>query len=286
VPTIILDRLDGTDPLSIRWSHGTGVGLMPGALGLELAPRTLKTRARIVGDGLEVERPVVGMRELTFPLYVEGSSRADYLTKRRRLQAIMANRRGVKVTHVDDDGTEMWAHGFYVGGMEGDHTYDGARDSMYAPILRCGDPYWHMPEVSEPFALESLDVPWFPFPPLRLRGSLLSVRRIVDNPGDVDSWPTWTITGPNGGFAIMQHDTGRSIEYDADVAAGQVVTIDTRPGSRSVRNAAGANLMPNVTSDPEFFPLLGGGNDLELVMPGVGDDTDITLSWVPLRESV
>jgi Phage tail protein len=289
VPTIILDRLDGTPPLSIRWSDdlGNGVGLLPGALGLELAPRTLKTRARIVGDGVDVVRPIVGMRELTFPLYVEGTSHADYLVKRRRLQAILASRSGLRVTHVEDDGETMWAQGHYVGGMEGDggRSAGGATWQLYAPVLRCGDPYWHMPEVNEPFVADG-GTSWFPFPPLQLRGSLLQERRTVDNPGDVDSWPLWTVTGPGNGFAIIHHGSGQTIEYDATVPAGQVVKIDTRPGSRSVTDAAGTNLMPNITTDPEFFPLLGGANDLELVMPGTGDASDVTLTWTPLRESV
>jgi hypothetical protein len=285
MPTVILDRLDGTPPLSIKWTDATGTALMPGALGLELAPRTLKTRPRIVGDGVDVVRPIVGMRELTFPLYVEGASRADYLTKRRRLQSIMTSRSGLRVTHVEDDGETMWAQGHYVGGMEGAHTWDGQTSQVYAPILRCGDPYWHMPERTEPFLLDA-GTSWFPFPPLQLRGSLLQERRTVDNPGDVESWPLWTVTGPGAGFAIVHHGSGQTIEYDAPVAAGQVVQVDTRPGSRSVTDGAGTNLMPNVTSDPEFFPLLGGPNDLELVMPGTGDASDVTLTWTPLRESV
>lgn len=285
MPTIILDRLDGSEPLSTKWSDHTGTALMPGALGLELVPRTLKTRPRVDGDGVEVVRPVVGMRELTFPLWVEGTSRADYLTKRRRLQAHLASRRGVRVTHIEDDGETMWAQGHYVGGMEGQHAYDGQTSQLYAPTLRCGDPYWHMPEVNEPFLLEE-GTPWFPFPPLQLRGSLLQERRDVVNPGDVDSWPRWTVTGPGQGFAIVHHDTGRSIEYDATIIPGQQVVIDTRPGYRNITDGQGTDLMQHLTSDPEFFPLLGGTNDIELIMPGTGDDTDITLTWTPLRESV
>lgn len=285
MPTIILDRLDGSAPLSLRWTDATGVGLMPGALGLELAPRTLKTRARIVGDGVDVVRPVVGMRELTFPLFVEGTDRADYLSKRRRLQAQLASRSGVRVTHVEDDGETMWAQGFYVGGMEGDGRHGWVSWALYAPVLRCGDPYWHMPQQSTPFAL-ARGGPWFPFPPLQLASSALSVRRALANPGDVDSWPLWTITGPGVGFTITHYGTGRSINYAAPVLAGQVVQIDTRPGSRSVTDAAGTNLMANVTTDPELFPLVGGANDLEAVMGSVGDDSAITLTWTPLRESV
>jgi hypothetical protein len=285
VPTIILDPLTGAEPLSIRWSHGTGVGLMPGALGLELPPRTLKTRPRIVGDGFDVVRPIVGMREFTFPLYVQGADRADYKAKRRRLQAVVTNRRGLRVTHIDDDGETMWTHAHYVGGMEGEHTYDGARDAVYAPMMRCGDPYWHMAERTEPWMGEG-GAAWFPFPPLRLRGSILSGRRNVDNPGDVDSWPLWTVTGPGSRLTVVHHDTGQTITYDAPIPAGQTVRIDTRPGSRSVTDGAGTNLMSNVSSDPEFFPLLGGTNDLEVTMPGSSESSDVAITWTPLRESV
>ena len=142
-----------------------------------------------------------------------------------------------------------------------------------------------MPEVTEPW-VPGGDATWFPFPPLELRGSILSGRRDVVNPGDVDSWPLWTVTGPGSRLDVVHHDTGQTITYDAAIPAGQVVRIDTRPGSRSVTSAAGDNLMPNVSSDPEFWPLLGGVNDVSLTMPGTSEDSDVSLTWTPLRESV
>jgi Phage tail protein len=292
VPTIILDRLDGSPPLSLRWTGHSGAALRPGAMGLELPPRTVKTRPRVGGDGVDVERVVVGMRELTFPLVVEGGDRAQFRDRRRRVQSYLTGRRGVRVTHVEDDGEEMWTHGYYVGGMEGEHVYDGDTIVTYAPVLRCGDPYWHMAEVSEPWRPGGA-ASWFPFPPLTLTGSILTARRDVTNPGDVDSWPLWTVTGPGDRLDVVHRsidvdgrEIARTIVYDAPIPAGQVVKIDTRPGSRSVTDAAGTNLMPNVASDPEFWPLLGGTNDVELTMPGSSEDSDVTVTWTPLRESV
>lgn len=287
MPTVTLDPLDGTAPLSTSWAGASGVYRMPGMLGLEMAPRTLATRARIVGDGVDVDRVVVGPRDLTFPLFVDGADRADYLTKRRRLQSIMASRTGVQVTHTEDDGETMWVRGYYVGGMEGDGGTgrQGSTWALYAPVLRCGDPYWHMAEETEPWRLDGTSS-WFPFPPLELQGSLILDRRTVVNPGDVDSFPLWRITGPGDSLTINHYDTGRTITYNRPILAGEVVQIDTRPGSRSVTNGAGTNLMPWIGSDPEFWPLLGGPNDLEVILPSAGDDSDVTLSWTPLRESV
>lgn len=287
MPTITLDPLDGTGPLSVRWQANTGAHLMPGAMGLELAPRSLKTRARIVGDGLDIDRVLVGARDITLPLFVQGSDRAAFLVRRRRLQAIMASRSGVRVTHVEDDGESMWLQGYYVGGMEGDGGTGrlGPNWSLYAPTLRCGQPFWSMAEQSEPWRLGAAGS-WFPFPPLVLRGSIITARRNVVNPGDVDSWPRWTVTGPGDRLDIKHWGTGRLITFNRVIGAGEVVVIDTRPGSRSVTNGSGVNLMPFVSSDPEFWPIQGGTNDIELTMPSAGDASDVTLTYVPLRESV
>jgi hypothetical protein len=283
---VTLDPLDGTAPLVLDWTADSGAFITDAPLGLELAPRVLVTRPRMVGDGVDVDRVVVTERDITVPLHVHGPTRADYLAKRRRLQDIVAARRSVRVVHTEDDGEQLSIDGWYVGGMDGGGVdSDGDSWSSYAVVLRCGDPFWRMSQRTEPWRLDEA-ADWFPFPDLVLRSSLITARRTVANPGNVDSWPLWTVTGPGNRLDIKHWGTGRRIEYSLPIATGQVVRIDTRPGSRSVTDAAGVNLMPAIATDPEFWPLQGGGNDIELTMPAASDDSDVSLTWVPLRESV
>lgn len=284
MPSLILDPLDGTPPLALDWQ--AGYLPLPGPLGLEMAPRALVTNRRLVGDGLDVERVVVGARDVTVPLHVWGEDRADYLAKRRRLQAIIGRRQPVRLTHVEDDGQELWLAGHYIGGMEGDGSERAGGNTWqnYAAVFRCGNPFWHMPEQVVTWGLATPGS-WFPFPPLRLSASTIKGRLTVINPGDVDVLPRWEVTGPGTRLDVIHHDTGRSITLVTNIGDGQVVTIDTRPGFRSVTDTDGADLMGAVESDPEFFPLLAGANDVEVQLMAAGDAARVVLTYEPLRES-
>lgn len=285
MPRLTLDPLDGTAPLVLDWQAGYLV--LPAPLGLEMAPRKLVTRQRVVDDGLDVDGVVVGARDVTVPLHVWGSDRAAFVAKRRRLQQIAASRRGVQLTHADDDGTVLTLFGHYVGGMEGDGgaKVGGSTWQNYAVVLRCGEPYWREAERTEPWSLAA-PASWFPFPPLRLSASAVKGRRTVMNDGDVATYGRWQITGPGSALDLVHHGTGRSISLVTAIGDGQVVTIDTRPGHRSVTGTDGADLMGTVVSDPEFWPLLPGANDVEVQLAGAAATSRVDLTFTPLRESV
>jgi hypothetical protein len=53
---------------------------------------------------------------------------------------------------------------------------------------------------------------------------------LVVNAGDIDAWPVFTITGPVESPVITNETTGDSFLVFGTIAAGQVVTIDSRTG--------------------------------------------------------
>lgn len=237
MPSLTLDPQDGTEPLVLDWQAGYLVHAAP--LGLELAPRTLNTRRRLVADGLDVDSVVVGARDVTVPLHVYGDDRTEYLARRRRLQAIVtASRRRqqpLRIVHAEDDGEVMWLAGYYVGGMEGDSgRAAGNTWSTYATVFRCAEPWWRMAERVDTWSLGEA-AGWFPFPPLRLSASTIGGRFALTNIGDVETHARWEVTGPGSRLEVINHDTGQSIAVVTPLGDGERLTIDTRPGQRNVR---------------------------------------------------
>jgi hypothetical protein len=68
-------------------------------------------------------------------------------------------------------------------------------------------------------------------------------------------YPTITITGPMQSPNIQNITLGQKIALNYDVDAGEVVTINTTYGRKSVTNQFGDNLIGTLTTDSslEFF---------------------------------
>lgn len=66
----------------------------------------------------------------------------------------------------------------------------------------------------------------------------------IDNPGEVDTWPVLTVRGPVTNPALeLRAGGGRVwlVEFSGTLAAGQSVTLDTRPWVRTVLRENGAS---------------------------------------------
>lgn len=70
--------------------------------------------------------------------------------------------------------------------------------------------------------------------------------------GSWEEFPIIVITGPLEDVRIDNITTGEFIALDADIASGRTVTIDLRPGFKTVTNDLGANLIGTVSSDSDL----------------------------------
>lgn len=80
---------------------------------------------------------------------------------------------------------------------------------------------------------------------------------IVENAGDVDAWPVLTIRGPVTNPALEYLVDGARVwlvEFDASLAVGQSVTVDTRPWARSVLRENGASWSGKRTRSSSSLP--------------------------------
>ena len=108
-------------------------------------------------------------------------------------------------------------------------------------------------------------------PPFHIsRGNTIGSARML-NPGSVDAYPVWTITGPTSSVTVGVGSA--TITYTAPILAGQSVTIDTNPDRRTVLDQDGisrlANLGPVVSFEGGKLPA-NAETPLSLALTGTG----------------
>lgn len=281
MPNLTLDPQDGTEPITLAWQ--SGYAILPGPIGLGMPPRELVGDQLANEDGMRVSSVTVGPRDITVPLDVWATDRPTFLQRRRRLQHICAKRSTLKLTYAEDDGTQRWITGYYVGGLEGDGGTDREteRSELFAVKFRCADPWWYGPEQTLDIGLGA-GTNFFPIFPLVLSPSTVQGEFTIDlSDSDAPTYPTWTITGPGSSLVLTNQTTGRVIAVNASLSAGQTMVIDTRRGDQSVRRGDGTNLMGLVTSDPALWPLVEDVNVVTAALTGATSASRIAGAFQP-----
>jgi phage-related protein len=177
---------------------------------------------------------------------------------------------------------------YYVSGLEMDENpiKMGRYNQQALITFRAYDPYWRdVSDVSSNWQVAT-SANFFPIFPLRLTASTIAVSTAITNPGDVLSWPVWTITGPGGGAGgiVLQSITyGQSISFlTTTLGVGQFITIDTRPGRKTVTLQDGTNLFGDLDPTSALWPLVPGLNSINLQLNGgVVGTTALNLSYRP-----
>ena len=101
------------------------------------------------------------------------------------------------------------------------------------------------------------------------------------------SYPGIVITGPFSGFNIENIDTGKFIQLNYAIQAGEVVTISLDYGNKSVESDIQGNLIGVVSTDSDLaeFAIVpdpeapDGVNNLEVNGASADNDTQVVLSY-------
>ncbi len=150
-------------------------------------------------------------------------------------------------------------------------------------LFRAFDPYWYdTAEQTLSYKQGDTRAEWFPgliYPPLSLASSSIFATPVVDNPGDDDAWPRWTITGPANQVVLANITTGQDLRLAVTLGTGESLTIDTRLGRKSARRNDGSNCYPQDGS--ALWALQPGPNDLQIQIGGATADTVVQLAFAP-----
>lgn len=239
-------------------------------------------------DGARLRAVHHSVREVFIPVWVHGTSAADLRTKVRQLVSALNPLRGdgrLRVTSPIGDQRELVCR--VSSGLEGVERLGETSGiwSQSMPLLfRVWDPYWQdvSDTVSGPWNTGGNPGSFFPLFPLRLSSSEVFASVTVDNAGDVEAWPVWTLTGPGASPKLKNLTTGKTLDLSAySIASGEVVTIDTRPtGStrKTITSSVNGNLYPYLTATSALWPFALGSNTVQVEMGSASDVSSVQVS--------
>lgn len=171
----------------------------------------------------------------------------------------------------------------YAGGMDSiADTGDGMIMRMVV-IFRAHDPIWYPETPTVVTFTGGTAQPFFPIFPVLLSQSQIYSDITINNPGDVDAWPIWKITGPTSNVEhifLRNLTTGKVIDLNSSVGLGSLVTINTKPGFKTV-DFYGANWYSLLSAGTELWPLVPGDNIVRLEISGSTAATTATLEYSP-----
>lgn len=235
------------DPTGTAWPLTTpALGwktLADGVEGLGAAPYELVSDPHARG-GARLRHVQAQPRTITWPLRVYGKTHVEFVQRWRQLAAAFTRtlRLGADGRYTPGvlevarpDGTARRIEVFYELGFEGQGRATTGRIVDTAVLsLWCEDPYWEDVQPVSVHRETGVQVDFLvPFP--SVSSSQVLGATTVTNPGDVDVWPVWTITGPATEITFTREDTGDAFTLDmlatvhGPLLAGQTVTISTDP---------------------------------------------------------
>jgi len=146
-------------------------------------------------------------------------------------------------------------------------------------MFRAADPYWQDSIESQVLAQPDEGIiTWFPFLPLELGASDVFSGTAIENTGDVDAWPIVTVTGPGLDVTVANRTTGQSWQILGEMVAGETLVVDHRPGHKTVR-LNGATAFGELTDTSSLWPLVPGGNHVEIVLGAVTEGSSVLFTW-------
>lgn len=275
----IISVPSGADTISFVDPEGNETVLLhqKGMTGRWMPPVMMSDETVPGQDGTRFRQVRYDARQVVVPVVLLEESRADYRAAIRTLVRRLDPKRGEGILRSTWAGQTRELACRYLDGMGFDERF--LNIGTPSLLFRAFDPFW-TDGSDTAVAVGATSASFFPFFPLRLSGSEVYADTTVDNDGDVEAWPLWTVTGPGNDPILRNLTTGKSIDLTGlSLAAGETVEIDTRPGIKTVRDGAGANLYGSMTTASSLFPLAEGSNSLRLEMSASTTDTSFSLRY-------
>lgn len=276
------DVIELTGPHSVH-----GWLTRPEVAGWGAAPVTLVTDPLARG-GVNIRHQRAEPRRLTWPMHVYGNTHIQFTERYRRLmRAFTATKyRGpgtLTVYRPDGDARSidcLYEDGF---GGEGGENHRFANPTL---TLLCPDGYWR--DMERQFIRRQYAAGGSPYlsPYMTVTSGQVLGESTIVNAGDVEAYPSWTITGPATQITATNATTGQQFVLTYNLLANQTATITITPDRALVRGPAGQNLIGSLNwPGASLWPLLPGPNDVDFEVNGSADGTLIELSFFPRYET-
>lgn len=101
---------------------------------------------------------------------------------------------------------------------------------------------------------------------------------LVENNGNMDTWPVLTITGPGTNPSIFNASTNQTITFGYTLAAGETLVVDTL--NRTVKlNGVTDRYSALDFLNTEWWPLIPGINDIRLIFASYSAGATLNVAW-------
>lgn len=270
--------------------------MQPGATGLDMPPYALFSDEAPNLDGSIFRSARAAAREVMIPVYLFGVDRQSVNQLKRQLfQALNPARGYCVLTFTEGHGRSRVLNCYYKGGMEGseDTSTAGFTWSRYGLTFTAMDPWFYSERAQtkrwdfgdgEPFLSTTAT-----FFPTKISSGVMGgdgKGLTINNPGDIEAWPVWSLRGPIKSFSLTS-PYGETVQASppADgsdlIPSGRTLTIDTRPGKKTVRDNLGNNYWSKLGTNPQFWSIEPGETSADIsVVTGAGKAA-VTLSFYP-----
>jgi hypothetical protein len=230
-------------------------------------------------DGARLREVRVAPREVVVPVAVVGADQAEVRTTLRSLLRLLNPKRGngrLRVTAPDGTVRDLTCR--YSQGLEIEEKFEKFVGWQRAVVvLRAVDPFWYDTAPTSATYTTGSQTTFFPFFPLVLNSDTVFGTQVIDNTGDVEAFPVWTVHGPCSSITLTNTTTGEVTDLPVALTASQVVTIDTRPFRKTVTRDDGTNLYGSLTTASVLWNLPTGLSTITVELPGADVDSYVTL---------
>ena len=183
----------------------------------------------------------------------------------------------LRVTRADLTKREIVA--VYVGGLDMAQITTNLLKTVLT--FHAADPFWMATSPVVDTYVSGTPATFFPFFPLILSSGDVFTDITVNNAGDVEAWPMWTVNGPGVNPSFENKTTGKKLELNITLVAGDYVVFDTRPGYKTVTRKDGSNLFGSLSSTSSLWPLAVGNNSIRIEFSSVTGASSVVLSYYP-----
>lgn len=269
--------LDGTEGVAVQLASTVGSPVVE----IVSAPTPFRSGAR-------TRRVNIRPRPIDLTLHIDGASATQVQQRLDALARWLDPSRGdgrLRVRRPDGTVRELWCR--RSGGLDVDYR-EGVElwQDVLATLQATDDPYAYDVDPTEQTFTVGAALGFFtdPFFPIKLTSSTVLASATVNNTGDVEAWPVWTITGPGTNPVLRNVTTGQVTAFETTLVSGQQLILDTRPVARRgagvlpVHDNLGSNLYPSLLT-PTLWPLAVGVNQLQIEMNGADAASSVELEY-------
>lgn len=234
-------------------------------------------------------------RELFLPIVIRDTDRNAFLAKRRKLAAAISPVKGACILSTAwPDGSVRRIVARYVDGLDAGEQGPGAYGitvMKYGLRFIADEPYFYSDRENTVWSLSPATRTELPIPGTDglfevVSSPLLAGGVTISNPGDVESFPEWTFSGPFTRIVAENTtlDLTWTIEHTAATTTDKLF-LNTSPGESALVDGAGTNMWTKLVDGYQLWPLAAGDNTINISLDGPTTGSSATLSYRPRYEA-